>query len=161
MRIIQKEVTVSASLADVWHAWTTTEGVTSFGPAKADIELRVGGKYEWYFEPDAPEGSRGGEGCRVLSYLPMRMLSFTWNAPPSIPKLRNAGAETHVVIEFEQMPGGRVKISLSQLGFGQGEAWDQYYVYFDRAWGTVLDWLRHHFEPESAAPATSGKPEEQ
>lgn len=157
MRIIRKEVSVSASLADVWHAWTTTEGVTSFGPPQADVELRVGGKYEWYFLPDAPAGSRGGEGCTVLSYLPMKMLSFTWNAPPSIPKLRDAGARTHVVIEFEQTPKGRVRVTLSQLGFGQGEAWDRYYAYFDRAWGMVLEGLEKHFEPQAGSLAESAQ----
>ncbi|MHC4695620.1 MAG: SRPBCC family protein [Planctomycetota bacterium] len=146
MRIIRKEVIVSASLAEVWNAWTTTEGVTSFGPPKADVELRVGGRYEWYFLPDAPEGSRGAEGCTVLSYLPMRMLSFSWNAPPAIPTLRDAGERTHVVVEFEQAPDKQVKLTLWQLGFGKGEAWDEYYAYFDRAWGIVLDNLKKHFD---------------
>lgn len=146
MRILHKQAAVTAPLAQVWHAWTTTEGVTSFGPRRASVELRVGGPYEWYFTPDAPEGSRGGEGCTVLSYLPMKMLSFTWNAPPSIPTLRESGARTHVVIEFEELPDGRIGVSLHQLGFGEGEDWDRYYEYFDEAWPKVLTWLKQRFD---------------
>ena len=145
-RIIKKEVTVSAPIDDVWRAWTTSEGVTSFGPPAAKIELRVGGAYEWYFMPDQPPGARGSDGCRVLSYLPMRMLSFEWNAPPSIPKLRESDAKTHVIIEFEEVEAGQVTVTLSQLGLGQGEEWDKYYEYFDAAWGRVLDGLVKHFQ---------------
>ncbi|UCE62233.1 MAG: SRPBCC domain-containing protein [Phycisphaerales bacterium] len=149
-QILRTETTVSASLSEMWHAWTTTEGVTSFGPPEAKIELRVGGMYEWYFIPDAPEGSRGAEGCRVLSYLPMKMLSFTWNAPPSIPKLREARVKTHVVVEFTELDENRVKVVVSQLGFGQGEDWDKYYAYFDKAWPSVLHYLKKYFEPHPA-----------
>lgn len=137
-RVIAKPVTVSASLTDVWAAWTTTAGVTSFGPPQANVELRVGGPYEWYFAPKAPEGSRGSEGCRVLSFLPRQMLSFTWNAPPSIPELRGANVHTHVVTQFEDLEDGRVEVSLSPLGLGEGKEWDEYYDYFTRAWPRVL-----------------------
>jgi uncharacterized protein YndB with AHSA1/START domain/uncharacterized protein YciI len=145
-RIIEKEVVVSASTDEVWRAWTTAEGVTSFGPPKAKIELRVGGAYEWYFMPDQPPGSRGSDGCRILSYLPARMLSFDWNAPPSIPTLRDSGAKTQVVLELAEQAPGQVRVKLTQLGFGEGEDWDRYYVYFDKAWGRVLDGLQRSFE---------------
>ena len=38
--------------------------------------------YELHFLEDAPEGRRGSESCRVLAFVPERLLSFTWNAPP-------------------------------------------------------------------------------
>ena len=157
MRILKKEIVVAAPLAAVWRAWTTTEGVTSFAPPKADIELRVGGSYEWYFQPDAPEGSRGSEGCKVLSYLPMKMLSFSWNAPPSIPELRDAGVKTHVVVALSELGGGRVNVTLSQLGFGEGEPWDRYYSYFDKAWPWVLAELQKRFGPSASPSPTDAR----
>lgn len=101
---------------------------------------------------DAPEGSRGSEGCTVLSYLPMKMLAFTWNAPPSIPTLREAEARTQVVLQFTETGNGDVKVSLSQLGFGKGEDWDKYYDYFSRAWPRVLDRQKNHLESTTRAP---------
>ena len=154
-RIIAKDVTVSAPLERVWAAWTTSEGTASFFAPKSHVELRVGGPYEMYFVPDAPEGSRGSEGCHVLSYIPKEMLSFEWNAPPSIPTLRTAGAKTHVVLRFEELDEGRVRVKLAHLGFGRGEAWDKYYEYFDRAWGRVLENFEAQFPP---AGETSKQP---
>jgi len=156
-RQLHKEVVVSAPVEAVWDAWTTRAGVTSFGPPEAKIELRVGGAYEWYFIPDAPPGDRGSDGCRVLSFVPNRMLSFSWNAPPSLAALRESGARTHVVLDFEPLDGGRVKVSLTQVGFGQGEVWDKYYEYFDNAWSYVLQNLERRFSARQGGGPTAAE----
>jgi uncharacterized protein YndB with AHSA1/START domain/uncharacterized protein YciI len=152
-RVLKLETTIRAALPRVWHAWTTEQGITAFGPETASIDLRLGGKYEWYFSQEAPEGSRGSEGCTIVSYIPMEMLAFTWNAPPSIPNLREAQARTQVVLRFTRAGDGAVKVSLTQLGFGRGEDWDKYYEYFSRAWPRVLDRQKEYLESKSQKPA--------
>jgi len=154
-RVLHLEKIVHASLEDVWRAWTTEEGVTAFAPPAAKIDMRVGGAYEWYFIMDAPEGQRGAEGCRVLSYVPKQSLAFTWNAPPKIPELRGAGARTQVHVAMAPAGRGRVKVTLTQFGYGQGNAWNQYYDYFERAWASVLDAMAAHFEKQRSAAASS------
>ena len=74
-RMIQKEVTVAAPVAEIWQAWTTEEGALTFFAPKANVELAIGGRYEMLFDPAAPPGSQGGEGLKILSYLPEEMLS--------------------------------------------------------------------------------------
>jgi len=112
-RVIQKEVIVPASLAEVWNAWTTVRGVASFFAPKAKLELAIGGTYEMYFDPDAPPGSQGSEGCKVLSYLPQQMLSFDWNAPPQFPNVRKE--RTRLVILLVELGERRVKVKLTHL----------------------------------------------
>lgn len=136
------EVVVEARPEQVWMGWTTNRGIEAFFASKADVELRIGGRYELHFAPGATEGSRGTEGCTVLAYLPHEMLSFTWNAPPSIPKLRDARILTHVVLTFDELGDGQVKVRLAHLGLGTGEDWDKYRAYFDRAWPHVLNQFR-------------------
>lgn len=145
-RMIVKEVVVQAAPAAAWRLWTTSDGVVSFAPPKAHIDFRVGGAYEWYFVPDAPEGQRGSEGCTILGYIPERMLAFTWNAPPSIPAIRDSGGRTQVVVEFEAVEAGRTRVRLTQHGFGTGPDWDKYHAYFDKAWGKVLEGMAQHLE---------------
>ncbi len=133
---LTKEVTVKASITDVWNAWTTTEGVNSFFSPNAKVELRVGGSYEIYFLTDQPYGGRGSEYCKILSYLPNKMLSFDWNAPPHFGKLRFI--HTRVIVTFEDLHDGNVKVTMSHVGFGEGEDWFKVYEYFDQAWGYVM-----------------------
>ncbi len=135
-RVLKKEVTVPVPVDRAWQAWTTTEGVKSFFSSEAEVELRVGGRFEIYFLTDAPYGSKGSEDCKILSYLPNRMLSFEWNAPPSFGDLR--GIHTHVVLFFDVVNPRQTKVTLSHLGWGSGEEWDKLYDYFDNAWGRVL-----------------------
>lgn len=101
MRSIEYISIVEASVSNVWSAWTTNAGVQTFFAPESDIDFKIGGKYELYFDLDAPSGCRGSEGMKVQSYIPERMLSFDWNQPPGIPDLRNV--KTWVVVEFKEM----------------------------------------------------------
>jgi len=142
-KILRKEIIVPASLKEVWDAWTTIEGVRTFFSSDAKIELAVGGPYEIYFILENPYGLKGSEDCKILSYLPMEMLSFEWNAPPEFGELR--GQHTVVVLQFQEIEPGKVKVILSHLGWGKGEDWDKLYNYFDRAWSYVLNNLKKRF----------------
>lgn len=143
-RIITKEVVVPATVDQVWDTWTTTEGVNTFFSPNAKVELRIGGPFEIYFLMENPYGSRGAEDCKILSFLPKKMLAFEWNAPPQFGDLRDK--RTQVVLEFNAMDDARTKITLSQIGWGKGEEWGKLYDYFDRAWGYVLENCRKRFE---------------
>jgi len=140
-RAIEKSVVVAAPLEDVWRAWTSTEGAETFFAPRARVELEIGGAYEMYFMTDAPEGQQGSEGCRILSYLPGRMLSFDWNAPPEFPDERKA--RTWVVVLLSDAGEGRTAVSLTHLGWKQGGHWDDVYAYFQRAWDVVIERLEH------------------
>ena len=144
-RSLRKQITVAAPLAEVWNAWTTTDGVTGFfGPA-AKIEARVGGPYEVYFAPGQPEGLRGSEGCKVHSLAPMKLLAFEWNAPPTIPAIRDSGVHTLVYVELEGVGPGLTRVRMTHTGWGVGAEWDKTYAYFDRAWDAVLSNLNYRF----------------
>jgi uncharacterized protein YndB with AHSA1/START domain len=142
-KILVKETLIPAALDEVWNAWTTTTGVKTFFSSEAKVKLSVGGPYEIYFLLDVPYGSRGSEGCCVLSYLPKEMLSFSWSAPPEFGELREK--RTIVVLRFEELEPGKVRVVLSQHGWGRGEKWDKLYDYFDKAWAYVLGNLKRRF----------------
>lgn len=144
-RALRKEVTVSAPLANVWNAWTTSDGVkTFFGPG-ARIQAVIGGPYEIYFSLTAPEGQRGSEGCKVQSVVPMELFAFEWNAPPTIPALRHSGLHTLVQVRLSPEGPNRTRVELTHSNWGAGEDWDKTHAYFDKAWDAVLGNLEHRF----------------
>src|SRR5262245_33801241 len=156
LRPIDLEVRVHGRLADVWSAWTTNTGAQQWFAPKTNIELRTGGSFEILFMPDNPPGKRGTEDLKVLSYLPQEMLTFDWSAPPQYPRAR--AQRTWVVVRFADLGDGTVRVRLSQAGFAeraaehpdQKEEWEQVREYFSKAWPTVLEKLRAHFDKNGA-----------
>ncbi len=135
-RLLRFSVDVPAPVADVWHAWTTEAGAKTFFASACKIDLRVGGAYEMYFAPDAPEGERGGDGLTILAIQPEKMLSFTWNAPPSLPDVR--GQHTAVTIRLYPLFNNQTRVTLIHTGWGEGGQWDDAFAYFAAAWGDVI-----------------------
>ena len=72
------------------------------------------------------------------------MLSFDWNAPPSLPQARQQ--RTFVVVRLAPVDGQSTRVSLHHTGWGDGGEWDKTFVYFDRAWGNVLGNLKKRFD---------------
>jgi uncharacterized protein YndB with AHSA1/START domain len=139
--------TINAPVADVWKAWTTTDGIESFfAPKAAKVEPWLGGAFELWFGVDQPEGSRGSEGCKVHSVKPMEQFVFEWNSPPTIPAIRPL--RTLVYLDFKPLPDNRTEVTLRNFGYGVGEDWDKAKAYFTRAWPAVMANLEKRFLPK-------------
>jgi uncharacterized protein YndB with AHSA1/START domain len=141
---IRKVVEVSAGREDVWNAWTTPAGMTSFFAPETNIKLTPGGLYEVFFFPDEEKGRKGAEDTHVLSYLPFEMLSFSWSAPAHFPHVREE--RTIVVIRLESIDSITTRLTLDHHGWKEGSEWDAAYLYFVDAWDVVLSRLLQRFE---------------
>jgi uncharacterized protein YndB with AHSA1/START domain len=154
-RALRKQVTVSASPAAVFDAFTSEEGVTSFFAPAARVELAVGGAYEMHFMPEAPAGMRGSDGCQVLAFERPGALSFSWNFPPSLPAIRDE--KTRVDLTFAAAGAEQTRVALVHSQWREGADWDAGFAYFDRAWDIVLERLVARFDsgPVDLAPPPS------
>ena len=132
---------MNSSLNNLWWKWTTHEGLLTFFGEDNLMKLEIGGPFEIYFSRNAPLGFRGSEKCKVISYLPKSMLSFSWNAPPTFPEIRNRDYFTWVVVNFKPFNRDQTETEINHLGWPADKEWEGVYGYFDKAWTTVLDWL--------------------
>jgi len=130
-RAIDKEEVIAATPAQLWDAWTTRDGIVSFFSPDAEIEPRVGGAFHIFINPLAPPGMKGADDTRFLALQKPSMLSFDWNAPPSLPEIR--AQRTFVVVRIAPVDDKRTRVSLHHTGWGDGGEWDKAYVYFDRS----------------------------
>lgn len=143
-RVVHKSVVVAAPATEVWRAWTTDVGIREWLLRDSRIGLRVGGPYEWYLATDAPPGLRGSEGCQILAFQAPASLTFTWNAPPHLPGVR----EQRTVVLLRLRPTAsdeNTRVDLTHVGWGSGAEWDDAFSYFDAAWSRVLAALVRHF----------------
>lgn len=142
-RSIDKEILIDATIEQAWTAWTTREGIVGFFAPDAQIEARIGGPFHIYIDPLAEPGSRGADEMRFMALQPMKMLSFDWNAPPSLPEARKQ--RTFVVVRLAPIGAQQTRVSLHHVGWGEGGEWDETFAYFDKAWDHVLENLRKRF----------------
>ena len=165
-RSIDKEIVVPAPINAVWQSWTTKAGIESFFAPEAEVDAKVGGAFHIHINPFGEPGMKGADDMRFMALQAPTMLSFDWNAPPSLPEIRKQ--RTFVVVRLADVDGKSTRVSLHHTGWGTGGEWDKAFAYFDRAWGNVLaslkkrhetgpvdwtDWLARLKAPPAAASA--------
>jgi uncharacterized protein YndB with AHSA1/START domain len=142
-RSIDNQVVVAAPIEQVWQAWTTSAGIQTFFAPEAEIDPRVGGAFHIHMDPLAAPGMKGADDMRFMALQRPTMLSFDWNAPPSLPEAR--AQRTFVVVRLAPIDAQSTRVSIHHVGWGDGGEWDKTYAYFDKAWPFVLDKLKASF----------------
>lgn len=122
MKTVRRERVVMGTLEEVWTAWTTSEGARKFFAPEAQVELRLGGPYELFFKSSEPEGGK------ILSFLPLDMLSFEWG-------------KTWVVVQLQPIDAGIV-VRITHLGDFEENLRHR----FEAFWEGVLDRLDQRFD---------------
>src|SRR6202142_2598000 len=110
------EVEIPASRADVWKAFTTSEGLSTWLTPGAVVDLRPGGEWTAHF----PGGSTGGG--TILSFVPQQELVLSAMAPDRFPNVR--AQRTKARFRFEAL-GDSTLVELTQTGWLQGGEWNK------------------------------------
>ena len=143
-RAISEKITVKANVDDVWKAWTTTEGIKTFFAPDAKVELRVDGPFEIYINPFGAPGEKGADDMRIIGFQEKKMLTFNWNAPPSLPEVRKQ--RSVVIVRFISRGDALTDVTLHHVGWGEGGEWDKAYAYLSKTWPNVLKNLQKRFD---------------
>ena len=114
------EVEVPAPIREVWHAFTTSEGLSTWLFPNATVDLKPGGDWLVHF----PGGNTGGG--TIVSFVPERELVISALAPEKFPTVR--AQRTRAVFTFE--PHGKsTLVRLTQSGWKSGDEWTKAYEY--------------------------------
>jgi hypothetical protein len=90
---------------------------------------------------------KGADDMVFLAVQDKRMLSFTWNAPPSLPEARKQ--RTVVVVRFVSRGDTLTDVTINHMGWGEPTAdgeWGKAYDYFAKSWPNVLKNLKKRFD---------------
>ncbi|MCA8915569.1 MAG: SRPBCC domain-containing protein [Planctomycetes bacterium] len=109
--VLSGDFTNVGSVDEMWKLWATGEGLTKWWPKEAEVEGKVGGKYQPTWKDQ--DGNIVWQLLGVIeTWEPNKKLGFSWKwntDPEDAPAL-------HVLVEFEQQEHGvRVKITHSSF----------------------------------------------
>ena len=144
-RVLRQSIEIPATVAAMWTAWTTTEGVRTWAAPVVSVDLRMNGIWESTYSLDGRIGNPGNIRNEFLAFLPLRMLAFRIvNAPPDF-QHRAEASTLLTVVEMQDAGTGKVRVAVSMSGFGTGRAYDDLYAFFERGNGWTLEQLRKRF----------------
>jgi hypothetical protein len=130
--------------------FTTSELVQSWLAPSADIEPRVGGKYELFWNLENRE-ENSTRGCKATAMEVDRFLSFEWRGPAQFSHFMNdVDPLTHVVVFFIPSSDGavpRTEVHLVHSGWRSSPEWEEARQWFANAWAVALEELERQLEP--------------
>jgi uncharacterized protein YndB with AHSA1/START domain len=135
-KALQLEVTIPASIHDVWQAMSTSEGLASWLAPKTHVDLRPGGDWLVIFP-----GSTGGG--TIVDFKREQRIEIRALAPDQFPTVRRE--RTDALFTFEALDANTTRLTLRQTGWKQGEEWDKAYAYLAAGNATLLNMLRQRF----------------
>ena len=129
------ELSIPAPLPEVWRAFTTKEGLSTWLAPDVSVELKPGGDWLVKFP-----GSTGGG--TIVSFAPEKELVISALAPDRFPHVR--AARTRAVFTFTAS-GNNTIVRLSQTGWQSGKEWDAAYEYLAAGNAQLLGMLHHRY----------------
>lgn len=145
-RAIQLSAEVPASQHEVYAAFTTTDGFSSWAVPVAHVDLRVGGVIESSYDARATLGDPGNIRNQIVAYVPERLLVIrNVQAPPGFadPDLFQ---RTVTIIEFVAIDPSRTRVTVTNAGYGAGDRYASLYRRFEWGDAYTLSELRSRFE---------------
>src|ERR1700683_94630 len=134
------EVTIPASVPDVWEALSTSKGLSTWLFPNAVVDLRPGGDWLVKF----PGGSTGGG--TIIAFVPQQKIEIAALAPDQFPTVRRE--RTHATFELRASADGKATVlHLTQTGWKSGEEWDKDYDYVATGNVELLENVRQGVPP--------------
>jgi uncharacterized protein YndB with AHSA1/START domain len=145
-RAIQLSIDVPAAVHDVYAAYTTTAGFSSWAVPVTQVELRIGGMMESSYDVNARIGDQNNIRNQIVAYVPERLVVIrNVHAPSTLPDAE-LFQRTVTVIEFAAADHDHTRVTMTNAGYGAGEGFARLYRNFE--WGDAysLAQLRLRFE---------------
>ena len=109
----------------------------------AEVEAKVGGKYELFWNPKDKEND-STIGCKILAIQPNKFLSFEWKGAKQFKHfMNNVRPLTNVNVFF--IPSGEeTEVHLLHTGWRETAEWEQAREWFEKAWITAFSELEKY-----------------
>ena len=134
--MLRVEITVPASRSEVWKAFSTSEGLSTWLAPNSVVDLKPGGDWMVHF----PGGSTGGG--TIVSFVPQKEIVISALAPDKFPTVR--AQRTTARFELEDHGTGTL-VRLTQTGWKDGDEWDRAYEYLTAGNAQLLATLHRRF----------------
>jgi hypothetical protein len=146
--IINLSLVLDCDTKKAFAMFTGKKEVSSWLAIDANIELRMGGKYELFWDPK-DRVNNSTIGCRINGLEIGKMLAFEWKGPIEYKNLmNNVDPLTQVIVFFvpfgETAEKGKeqTEIHLVHTGWRSTDKWEECRRWFIKAWESAFKKLK-------------------
>ncbi|MFX0049401.1 MAG: SRPBCC domain-containing protein [Candidatus Hermodarchaeota archaeon] len=155
--IIQIDIELNCGISEAFEMFTVSKKLESWLPEKAEVEPKVGGKYELFWNPKSRD-TNSTIGCKITSIERNKFLSFEWKGPEMFQSFMNfCDPLTHVVVVFTPSVDDPRKslVYLFHTGWRDDPVWEEARSYFEKAWLRALTNLKEKISSDSMRSNTN------
>ena len=142
--IILIKVELGCEVKYAFNLFTVNELLEAWLPEKAEVEPKVGGKFELFWDPENRE-INSTIGCKITGIEENQFVSFEWKGPAHFQSFMNvADPLTHVVVFFSPNKNdiSKTNVILFHTGWRKDPEWQEARDFFDRSWTSALKELQ-------------------
>ena len=142
--IIQLRVEIDCDINIAFDMFTQNRILESWLTAKAEVEPKVGGKFELFWVPENREHDSTID-CKITGIEKNEFLSFDWKGPIQYESFMNfADPLTHVIVFFTQelKTSNKTTIHLFHTGWRNSPEWQEARDWFEKAWVNAFEVLK-------------------
>jgi len=144
-KIIYHSINLNCNPNKAFKFFTANKHLEKWLTEVADVEPKVGGKYELFWNPEDREND-STIGCKVLAISAGKFLCFEWKGPKQLKHFMNIVRPlTNVVVFFIPHMEG-TEVHLLHTGWRDTAEWEEARQWFDKAWAMTLTKLQTMLE---------------
>ena len=143
-KIIQIRDIIDCDISTAFSFFSVNSLLEKWLPEKADVEPKIGGKYELFWDP-ANKDINSTLGCKITGIEKDKFISFDWKGPIDFSSFMNSAVPlTHVIVFFSHVENDPNKtiIHLFHTGWRNDPEWQEARNYFENAWSNALQGLK-------------------
>ena len=142
-RIIFLSINLKCDSNVAFEMFTVNDHLENWLTEMADVEPKVGGKYELFWNSQDKEND-STIGCRILALQPSKFLSFEWKGPKQFKHfMNNVRPLTNVVVFF--IPDQEsTDVYVLHVGWRNTAEWEKARQWFVKAWSDALSKLQKY-----------------
>ena len=149
-RIIYHSTTVKCKPIEAFEFFTLNKHLEKWLTKVAEVEPKVGGKYELFWNPEDKEND-STVGCKILAIIDGKFLCFEWKGPKQFKHFMNTIRPlTNVTVFFISDPK-ETEIHLLHTGWRDSPEWEEARQWFDKVWKMALEELQRYAGKELRA----------
>ena len=139
MPVLHFQATLPCEPSEAFRLFTTGPGLERWLAPKAEVEPRVGGRYELYWNPADPSDNHT-RGCVITVLVQDELVAFDWRGPAALAAGMNGDPLTHVAVSFIPIAAS-TRVHLVHSGWPSNPEGQAARAWFEQAWRMAFEAL--------------------